>query len=164
MQTNQDNWEASSTTHGFWRTRTKTQSFGELCVLINSTSDRSSLVCYPKTVRRHIDAISALNNLPQSKHDELLALVADQYGTGLEELECEFDLAEIPLIDQSTNTYFCIECDAPDYEHRLTVLFRGDEILGIVDRDAASEIFQWDSIDEIEALVWDHNDLDVDEN
>jgi len=111
-----------------------------------------------------MDAVSVLNELPQSKYDELLALIADRYDTNVEELECEFDLAEIPLIDHATNTYFYIECDAPDYEHRLTVLFRGNEILGIVDRDAASEIFQWDSIEEIEALVWDDEDFDDDED
>ena len=73
-----------------------------------------------------------------------------------------FDLAEIPLVDHADNTYFYLECDAPDDEHRLTILFRDNEILGIVDRDAAAEIFEWDSVDEIEALLWDKEDLDED--
>lgn len=158
MQTNEDNWESFGTAHGVWRTCTTTKAFGELSVLIHSKSDRSA------PTQRQEDAVSIINALPQSKHDELLALIAEHYDEDVDDLECTFDLAEIPLIDQSANTYFFLECDGPDDEHRLTILFRGNVILGIVDRDAASEISEWDSIDEIEALVWDTDDFDDDED
>ncbi|HCS54943.1 hypothetical protein [Rubinisphaera sp.] len=158
MQTNQENWENFGGAHGQWRTCTTTKAFGELCVLVRSTSDRSA-----PTVRQK-DAISIINDMPQSKHDEVLAIIADQYDETVEELDCVFDLAEIPLIDRAVNTYFYLECDAPDDEYRLTILFRDNEILGIVDRDAAAEIFEWDSVDEIEALPWDNEDFDDDED
>lgn len=58
-----------------------------------------------------------INGLPQSKHDEALAIIAEQYEVSIEELDCVFDLAEIPLIDRAANTYFYLECDAPDDEH-----------------------------------------------
>lgn len=94
----------------------------------------------------------------------MLALIAEHYGEEVGDLECTFDLAEIPLIDQSARTYYYLEGDGPDDEHRLTILFRGNEILGIVDRDIASEIFDWDSIDEIEALVFGTEGFDEDED
>lgn len=157
MQTNEGNWESSGSAHGLWRTSTTTKAFGELCLLIHSKSDRTA------PTQRQTDAVSIINDLPQSKHDELLALIAEQFDEDVEDLECDFDLVEIPLIDQSASTYFYLECDGPDDEHRLTVLFRGDEILGIIDRDAAAEISEWDSIDEIEALVWGNDDFDDDD-
>lgn len=158
MQTNKNNWESFGSAHGIWRTSTTTKAFGELCVLIHSTSDRSA------PTQRQIDAVSTINDLPPSKHDEVLALIAEHYDEEVEDLECSFDLAEIPLIDQSACTYYYLECDGPDDEHRLTILFRGNEILGIIDRDAASEIFEWDSIDEIEALVFGIEGFDDDDD
>lgn len=154
VQTNEDNWESSGSIHGLWRTSMSTKAFGEIIVLIHSTSDRAT------PTEKQKEALSLIKDLPQSKFTEALALIASHYGEGIEELKCIFDLAEIPLIDQSTSTYFYLECDAPDDEHRITILFRDNEILGFVDRDAASEIFEWDSADEIEGLVWEHDDFD----
>ena len=154
MQTSKDNWESFGGAHGYWRTSTTAKTFGQLSVLIYSTSDRS------KPTEKQEKAISTIIGLPQDKYDEIIALIAERYGEDVADLECEFDLAEIPLIDKSPAAYFYLECDAPDDEHRLTVLFRDSELLGIVDRDAASEIFEWDAIDEIEDLVADDDDFD----
>lgn len=158
MQTNEDNWESFGNAHGVWRTSTSTKAFGELSVLIHSTSDRSA------PTQRQIDAVSRINDLPTSQHDELLALIAEHYGEVVEDVECAFDLAEIPLIDQTASTYNFLDGGGPDYEHRVTILFRDNEILGIVDRDAASEIHDWDSIAEIEALVFGIEGFDDDED
>ena len=153
MEASKDNWESFGDAHGYWRTCTTAKTFGELSVLIHSTSDRSN------PTEKQNEAISVINTLPQSKYDQALALIAERYDENVSDIECVFDLAEIPLIDQSPSTYFYLECDSPDDEHRITILFRNSEILGIVDRDAASEIFEWDAIDEIEALVLDDIDL-----
>ncbi len=154
MKTSRDNWESFGGSHGYWRTSTTAKTLGELSVLIHSTSDRSN------PTAKQEEALSTINDLPQGKYDEMIALIAVRYGEDAADLECTFDLAEIPLIDESPAAYFYLECDAPDDEHRLTVLFRNDEVMGIVDRDAASEIFEWDAIDDIESLALDDGGFD----
>ena len=75
---------------------------------IHSTSDRSN------PTAKQEDALSTINDLPQGKYDEMVALIAVRYGEDAADLECTFDLAEIPLIDESPAAYFYLECDAID--------------------------------------------------
>ena len=100
MQTSKDNWESFGGAHGYWRTSTTAKTLGQLSVLIYSTSDRS------KPTEKQEKAISTINGLPQDKYDEIIALIAERYGEDVADLECEFDLAEIPLIDKSPAAYF----------------------------------------------------------
>ena len=88
MQTNQENWESFGTAHGQWRTCITTRTFGALSVLIRSTSDRSA------PTARQMEAISVITNLPQNKHEEVLAIIAEQYDENVEDLDCVFDLAK----------------------------------------------------------------------
>ena len=51
----------------------------------------------------------------------------------------------------------------PGPEERITMLLRDGEVLGLIDRDAASEIAEWDATDEIDALLEEKNDEEDEE-